>query len=84
MIMRLTADEVLAVVGPLVDAIEWTDLRRGVMHIRLGDDIYLIDVHGINEPRYLELMVRQAPTYARNLRYVPGCRYYDDKGNRIK
>jgi hypothetical protein len=71
----MQAAHIKAWIAPLVDRIEWTDLRRGKMHIRLGANVYLIDVSGAVDVAHLTRMVTEAPTYALNLRYVAGSKY---------
>jgi len=72
----MDAAQIKAIVAPMVDRIEWTDLRRGKMHIHLGADVYLIDVAGLTQREHVERMVKEAPTYARNLRFVEGSAYF--------
>lgn len=72
----MNAAQIKAVVAPMVDKIEWSDLRRGKMHIRMGADVYLIDVSGIKQREHIERMVKDAPTYALNLRYVKDSAYF--------
>ena len=71
----MNADNVKAIVAKLVDRIEWTDLRRGKMHIRVGASVYLIDVAGMNRAEDIARMVAEAPRYALNLIHVVGSKY---------
>lgn len=71
----MNANQIKQIVAKLVDRIEWTDLRRGKMHIRQGANVYLIDVAGLNRAEDISRMVTEAPQYALNLIYVNGSKY---------
>ncbi|CAG9184106.1 hypothetical protein [Cupriavidus pampae] len=71
----MKAAQIKTVVSELVDRIEWTDLRRGKMHIRQGANVYLIDVAGLPDAAHIARMVADAPRYALNLIHVAGSQY---------
>lgn len=75
----MNAAQIKTLVASMVDRIEWTDLRRGKMHVRVGDAVYLIDVSGVTQPDHLAYLVHEAPKYARNLVNVAGSRYAKTK-----
>lgn len=72
----MKAEQIRAHIKAMGFTVEWSDLRRGVLHIRIRESVRLVHVQGAKDAAMLSRMVCDGLAHGRELTTVKGSRYY--------